>query len=691
MPLTPPVSAPNAWTMSEEEKVARRKRAFGRSLCTSGYTDPTTGLYVAVYLPPPMTRVEESLANLHVAVEHMPPLVQNDVSSLPALHVASPPMPLSDQSAEQPLTNLHVAIEHMPLLVQPGNVPLQPLYVGEESPILPLQHDLGSVHSLHDGSEPMPPLQSGHESLSPAPQVHEAFGVRVGTLGNVLLKYSGTVKGLPAVILVDSGSTCNFVSRAFVHRHQLRTDPLLAVSQVRMANGAVEKLQEQLRGVRLQIQGYHQTLNLVVLPNLDVDVILGKPWLACHQALVNWRTNEISFTFNKVKFCLHPDVCPDSCLSLHSNLFYSASEVQAAMDDGASVFLVDVHHQVLLTDASAELDSLKMPLVQEFKDVFPDDLPTGLPPPRSVDHRIEVTPGSHPPNLPTYRMSFAELDEVKKQLAELTEKGFIQPSQSPYGAPVLFVKKKDGTMRMCVDYRALNKITVKNSYPLPRIEELLDRMQGATCFTKLDLRSGYHQIRMHPEDIQKTAFHTRYGHYEYRVLPFGLTNAPATFQHLMNSIFADLLDVCVIVYLEDSYSDPEYDYDSKPSTTNTNYYYAKSRMRSSHTIDSFMDIEKKTSTTSTNLLNYKLLTQNQPFHVQQQQGMKSQDKMGTTTTTAMKNGKVESVIAAGSSPSMNSSTSSGYGSQAVSISNLTNEDTLSLQSMSVDENTPGIN
>lgn len=145
---------------------------------------------------------------------------------------------------------------------------------------------------------------------------------------------------------------------------------------------------------------------------------------------------------------------------------------------------------------------------------------------------------------------------------------------------------------------------------------------------------------------------------------------------------------------EDSYSDPEYDYDSKPSTTNTNYYYAKTRMRSSHTIDSFMDIEKKTSTTSTNLLNYKLLTQNQPFHVQQQQ---QQQHGGTTTTkpqeksstSSLKNGKLESIIASGSSPSMNSSTSSGYGSQAVSISNLTNEDTLSLQSMSVDENTPG--
>jgi kinesin family protein 13 len=141
---------------------------------------------------------------------------------------------------------------------------------------------------------------------------------------------------------------------------------------------------------------------------------------------------------------------------------------------------------------------------------------------------------------------------------------------------------------------------------------------------------------------------------------------------------------------EDSYSDTDYDYDSKPSTTNTSYFYAKSRMRSSHTIDSFMDIEKKTSTTSTNLLNYKLLTQNQPFHVQHQQQKQQQQAAKSEEKPALKNGKVESVIAASSSPSMNSSTSSGYGSQAVSISNLTNEDTLSLQSMSVEENTPGI-
>ena len=143
------------------------------------------------------------------------------------------------------------------------------------------------------------------------------------------------------------------------------------------------------------------------------------------------------------------------------------------------------------------------------------------------------------------------MEELEKQLKEYLGNGWIRPSQSPYGAPILFVKKKDGTTRMCTDYRVLNKITKKNVYPLPRIDELLDRLQGARFFTKVDLRQGYHQIRIQDADVEKTAFRTRYGHYEYLVLPFGLTNAPATFMGLMNEVFRPYLDKSVVVYLDD--------------------------------------------------------------------------------------------------------------------------------------------
>jgi hypothetical protein len=163
--------------------------------------------------------------------------------------------------------------------------------------------------------------------------------------------------------------------------------------------------------------------------------------------------------------------------------------------------------------------------------VFPDDLPAGLPPSREVDHKIELVPGATPQSRPTFRLSAFELAEMKKQLEDLVKAGFVQPSKSPYGAPVLFVKKKDGTQRMCIDYRALNNVTIKNSYPLPRVDELFDRLQGTRYFSKIDLRSGYHQIRIVPEDVHKTAFRTRYGHFEFLVLPFGLTNAPGMFMH----------------------------------------------------------------------------------------------------------------------------------------------------------------
>lgn len=191
-----------------------------------------------------------------------------------------------------------------------------------------------------------------------------------------------------------------------------------------------------------------------------------------------------------------------------------------------------------------------VPVVQDFPDIFPADLP-GMPPDRDIDFGIDLVQGTQPISILPYRMEPAELKELKEQLQELLEKRFIRPSVSPWGAPVLVVKKKDGTMRMCIDYRQLNKVTIKNKYHLPRIDDLFDQLQGARVFSKIDLRSGYHQLKILDSDMLKMAFRTRYGHYEFLVMFFGLTNAPATFMHLMNSVFQPYLDLFVVVFIDD--------------------------------------------------------------------------------------------------------------------------------------------
>ncbi|GJX47779.1 putative nucleotidyltransferase, ribonuclease H [Tanacetum coccineum] len=174
-----------------------------------------------------------------------------------------------------------------------------------------------------------------------------------------------------------------------------------------------------------------------------------------------------------------------------------------------------------------------------------------LPPTRQVEFQIDLVPGAAPVARAPYRLAPAEMQELSAQLQELSDRGFIRPSSSPWGAPVLFVKKKDGSFRMCIDYRELNKLTVKNRYPLPRIDDLFDQLQGSRVYSKIDLRSGYHQLRVREEDISKTAFRTRYGHYEFQVMPFGLTNAPAVFMDLMNRVCKPYLDRFVIVFIDD--------------------------------------------------------------------------------------------------------------------------------------------
>jgi hypothetical protein len=190
------------------------------------------------------------------------------------------------------------------------------------------------------------------------------------------------------------------------------------------------------------------------------------------------------------------------------------------------------------------------PILSEFQDIFPNELP-GLPPERELDFTIELKPGAKPISKTLYQMTVLELCELQIQLKELLDLGIIRPSVSPWGTPVIFVKKKDGSLRLCIDYRDLNCATVKNRYPMPRIDDLFDQMKGAAVFSKIDLRSGYHQLRIKEGDIPKTAFRTWFGHYEFVVVPFGLTNAPAVFMSLMNDVFRKYLDRFVQVFLDD--------------------------------------------------------------------------------------------------------------------------------------------
>ncbi|XP_017979813.1 PREDICTED: RNA-directed DNA polymerase homolog [Theobroma cacao] len=189
-------------------------------------------------------------------------------------------------------------------------------------------------------------------------------------------------------------------------------------------------------------------------------------------------------------------------------------------------------------------------IMGEFPNVFLKNLPS-LSPNREIDFSIDLVPRTGSISKAPYRMALIELKELKEQLQKLLDKGFIRPSVSTWGAPLLFVKKKDGSVRLCIDYRELNKATMKNRYPLPRIDDLFDQLKGAQVFSKINLQSGYHQLKVRIEDVPKTAFCTRYGHYEFLDMPFELTNAPATFLDLMNRVYKPYLDKFVVVFIDD--------------------------------------------------------------------------------------------------------------------------------------------
>ncbi|GKC42518.1 putative reverse transcriptase domain-containing protein [Tanacetum coccineum] len=256
------------------------------------------------------------------------------------------------------------------------------------------------------------------------------------------------------------------------------------------------------------------------------DVIIGMDWLAKYHALIVCDEKVVRIPYGDEVLIIRGDNC-DGGSKLN---IISCTRTQKYIEKGCQVYLAQVTSKKA-EDKSEEKRLEDVPIVREFLEVFPEDLP-GLPPARQVEFQIDLVPGAAPVARAPYRLAPAEMQELSTQLQELSDRGFIRPSSSPWGAPVLFVKKKDGSFRMCIDYRELNKLTVKNRYPLPRIDDLFDQLQGSRVYSKIDLRSGYHQLKVPEEDIPKTVFRTRYGHYEFQVMLFGLTNAPVVFMDL---------------------------------------------------------------------------------------------------------------------------------------------------------------
>ncbi|TYK30559.1 Transposon Ty3-G Gag-Pol polyprotein [Cucumis melo var. makuwa] len=332
---------------------------------------------------------------------------------------------------------------------------------------------------------------------------------------------TGTVLicNVPADVLFDPGATHSFVSSIFLTKLNRMLEPLSEVIAIYTPVGDVLLVKEVLHNCEVLVEGKGLLVDLIPLELQRKEVVFRKPGFA--EVVVRGMRKAVSRSL------------------------ISVLKAGKLLRKGCIAFLA---HIVVVQREKLKLEDV--PVVKEFLDVFPDDL-SGLPPDREIEFTIELLPGTTPISQAPYRMSPSELKDLKMQLQELVDKGYIRPSVSPWGAPMLFVKKKDGTLRLCIDYRQLNKVTIRNKYPLPRIDDLFDQLRGAALFSKIDLRSGYHQLKVRESDIAKTTFKTRYGHYEFRVMPFGLTNTPAVFMDLMNNIFHRYLDQFVIVFIDD--------------------------------------------------------------------------------------------------------------------------------------------
>ncbi|GJW75714.1 putative reverse transcriptase domain-containing protein [Tanacetum coccineum] len=323
-----------------------------------------------------------------------------------------------------------------------------------------------------------------------------------------------------ATILFDTGADRSFVSNSFSAMIDITPTTLENHYDVELADGKIIGVNTIIRGCTLNFMNHPFNIDLMPVPLGSFDAIIGMDWLTKHHGVIICDEKIVRVPFGREMLIFQGngnDQKKESRLNI-----ISCTKAQEYLSKGCD----------------------RQPKV------FPENWP-GITKLEQVEFQIDLVPGAAPVARAPYRLAPSEMKELAEQLQELSDKGFIRPSSSPWGAPVLFVKKKDGSFRMCIDYRELNKLTVKNRYPLPRIDDLFDQLQGSSIYSKIDLRSGYHQLRVREEDIPKTAFRTRYGHYEFQVMPFGLTNAPAVFMDLMNRVCKPYLDKFVIVFIDD--------------------------------------------------------------------------------------------------------------------------------------------
>jgi len=341
--------------------------------------------------------------------------------------------------------------------------------------------------------------------------------------------------------MVDSGATHNFMTETEARRLNLRWDK--DAGKMKAVNSAALPITGVAKRTTVRLGEWSGPADFVIVKMDDFDVVLGMEFLLEHKVIPMPLAKCLVITGST------PTVVQTNIKQPNGVKMISALQLKKGLARDEPTFMA-IPVESVETEGEFIPEAIQV-VLEEYRDVMPDSLPKSLPPRRGIDHEIELLPGAKPPAKNAYRMAPPELAELRKQLDELLKAGFIRPAKAPFGAPVLFQKKKDGSLRLCIDYRALNKLTVRNKYPLPIITDLFDRLHGAKYFSKLDLRSGYYQVRIAEGDEPKTTCVTRYGAFEFLVMPFGLTNAPATFCTLMNQVFHEYLDKFVVVYLDD--------------------------------------------------------------------------------------------------------------------------------------------